>query len=311
MRTDKELGAIRVMEALSAVDEELLERCGESDAAAAGGGKSAKASKKGKTRRFVQKYAMACAACLCLAVAGAAYFGMSQIRKGFTEGSDGAKSGEAGSYSNQMAGMENAADEIADNGGEAVDGGLFAESAPTSPMEPEWLDVGSLAAIPKKDEAVAEEQEAARQEAEELFSQQTETASAPINDASGGSPDSVGAAEEKYLAVDVRVPEGYSLAETEAEEKKQADGESVLYEWSDGEHSLWLRFTQTDLTVDMRIDAEPPVYTVQEKWWELIPDAGADGYVQFALLYENGMLAEYRGTLEREELIGLMESLAP
>ena len=105
---------------------------------------------------------------------------------------------------------------------------------------------------------------------------------------------------------DADVPIRYSPVETEAGSGEQ---DSLLYEWSDGEQSLWLRITQTDLTVDLRFDAKPPVYTVQEDWRELIPDAGADGYVQFALLYDNGMLAEYCGALDREEIIRLMESL--
>ncbi len=97
------------------------------------------------------------------------------------------------------------------------------------------------------------------------------------------------------------VPAGYDLIRAEG---------SLYYEWSDGEHSLWLKLTETELTADLRFDAEPPVYTVQQEWKELIPSTDGSGYLQFALLYENGMLAEYCGALERDEVILLMESLA-
>ena len=41
----------------------------------------------------------------------------------------------------------------------------------------------------------------------------------------------------------------------------------------------------------------------------MLPDAGDNGVVRFALLYENGMLAEYYGVLEKDEIVMLLESL--
>lgn len=284
MKTDKELGAIRVMEALSAVDEELLERSGKT---------AAQSKNKMTVRRFVQKYAVACAACFCLMVLGAAYFGMSQMRMGSAENSKGMSmsSGRTGNDSGLR--DEEPQDvmplEVPEYEAEGAAGDSIFDYGTSAPMEPEWLDVEHLAALPEA--AAAREQEAVNE-----------------NDrvqSADKSSDSDGAVMQS--TPEAAVPERYSPVEPEAGNREQ---DSLLYEWSDGEESLWLRITQTNLTVDLRFDAEPPVYTVQEEWKELIPDAGVDGYIQFALLYENGMLAEYCGALEREEIISLMESLA-
>lgn len=299
MKTDKELGALRVMEALSAVDEELLERCEESGADA--------------VHRFVQRYAKACAACLCLAVLGAAYLCMSQMHM------IGNKSGEqhaemngvgAADYSGQMTGeAEGAApmdmaENVAEEAKAGTADGFSFNFEPPAEGEPEWLDVESLMAqqYDKAKQETTEEEEAN----EHPLSSRFETAQEQQD--SDSEPENYIQAND-ILAAGAEVPEDYSPVETETENGKSERQDSRLYEWSDGEHSLWLRITQTELTADMRINAESPVYTVQEEWRDLIPDAGADGYVQFALLYENGMLAEYRGVLEREEIIRLMESL--
>ncbi len=92
MKTDKESGAIRLMEALSAASEELLERSEKAGRAEPGG-------KKAGIILFVQKYAKACAACLCLAVLGAAYFGISQMRMGSAGDANTKNAGSGDGYS--------------------------------------------------------------------------------------------------------------------------------------------------------------------------------------------------------------------
>ena len=284
MKTDKELGAIRVMEALSAVDEELLERSGKT---------AAESKHKMTVRRFVQMYAAACAACLCLMVLGAAYFGMSQMRMGSAENSKGMNMSSGGTGNDSGLRNEEVQDampeEMLEYAAEGAGGDSIYNYGTSAPLEPEWLDVEQLAALP--DAAAPREPEAVKENDRVLSADK--------------SSDSDGAVMQS--APEASVPERYSPVEPEAGSGEQ---DSLLYEWSDGEKSLWLRITQTELTVDLRFDAQPPVYTVQEEWKELIPDAGADGYIRFALLYDNGMLAEYCGALEREEIISLMESLA-
>lgn len=303
MKTDKEFGALRVMEALSAVDEELLKRCEKSGA--------------DTIHRFVQRYAKVCAACLCLAVLGAAYLYMRQMHMAGTKSGEqyAEMNGGAAKDSGQMAGeadgaaplgkSENAAPEAPAEAAPADAGDGFSfGSGSSAGAEPEWLDVDSL--MEQQYDGARQETTEGEEEKEHSMSSQFEIAQEP--QASHSEQENHIRAED-IIAAKADVPESYSLVETETEYGNQERQVSLLYEWTDGEYSLWLRITQTELTADMRINAESVVYTVQEEWRELIPDAGADGYVQFALLYENGMLAEYRGVLEKEEIVRLMESL--
>lgn len=310
MMTDKEFGAFRVMEALSAVDEELLERSGKT---------TAESKNKMTVRRFVQRYAVACAACLCLMVLGAAYFGMSQIRMGSAENSKGMNmsDGSGDDFSPLAADgemwepeemQENAAEYVPEPAEGAAEDSLGGELAVTE--EPEWLDVEQLAALRRETEWLDEWLESAAQipagDNGGQAQNQNQTVGRP--EESEGEPVQT-AREKEVFRAKAAVPEGYSPVEIKEETGNPEDQGSLVYEWSDGEHSLWLRVTSTELTTDMLIEAEPPVYTVQQEWKELIPDAGTDVYARFALLYDNGMLVEYCGVLEREEIISLLESL--
>lgn len=308
MKKDKELGAIRVMEALSAIDEELLERSGKT---------SAQGKDSGKIRRFVRKYAAACAACFCLAVLGAAYFGMSRLR--MESASDGSKGMNlsGGSAGQNMEAMEEAAGNAPDGIQEEPEMQENAEgcapaddvAAPVR-LEPEWLDVEQLAARPEE-VGGQESAEAGNKYTNEHTKEYTQELGGQQRAEQDTDPDAAAvpeAAEQGEFSANTAVPERYSPVETGT---YGGDRGSMVYEWSDGEYSLWLKVTQTELTADLRFDADTHVYTVQQEWAELIPDAGADGYVQFALLYENGMLVEYCGALEREETVRLLEALMP
>lgn len=292
MRTEKEHGAIRIMESMSAVSEELLERCEKAG--------PEKKLRKGKVRRYVYRYALACAACLCLIVAGTAYY-----RQGFKNSE---MSGSGGDMNNMGAaqdvwdgaapgdtfpeeGAENAENQSAGNIQAAernTAGDPFQENYA---LEPQWMDVNRLAALPAETEQDSESENLAKQETD-----------ASIPETASRKPDLKSRAEA------AEVPEGYSLVQSEGEEPDSAD--TLVCSWSNGEYSLWLRITQTSLTADMQFETAPPVYSVRQEWQELIPDAGADGYVRFALLYEDGILAEYCGKLDMEEIITLMESFA-
>lgn len=303
MRTDKELGAVRIMESLSGISEELLERCERAGNAAE--------PKKGKTHRYVYRYALACAACLCLIVAGTAYYSLSHIRMGgsgnaspkLSDGTTGSglmNGGTSPMDEAEVMEMAPAEDMLADEGQGSVNQAEGLCGNVESDTEPEWLDVSSLAVLPGN-----LEEGAPGKENENLFSVDSDAVQ-----------EAVDLMKAAIRAEAARVPEGYSLVQADSREtvreseKAEGMGSVLMYRWSNGECSLWLKITQTSLTADMRFDAKPPVYSVQEGWQELIPDAGADGYIQFALLYEDGALVEYCGCLDSEETIILMESLA-
>lgn len=318
MKTDRERGAVRIMESLSAVSEELLERCEKTG--------KAETPQEGKKYRYVYRYALACAACLCLIVVGTAYYGLNLRKGGASSGSPELSGGADGAA--QMNGMnapeaapmeDQEAADMAPAAGEGMSAGGAAEDVdPIEELcgvrlarEPEWLDVSRLAALPGDAETEGERKESGDSSTNQnrQDTAQMETVETAPREAS---------AQAAVIRVEAaRVPEGYSLmqavsdgavAELENEETMES---SLVRRWSNGEYSLWVRMTQTDLTADMRFEAEPPVYSVQEAWKESIPDAGADGYIRFALLYEDGMLAEYCGCLDSGEIVMLMESLAP
>lgn len=304
MNTEKESGAIRLIEALNAASEELLERSEKAGRAESG-------EKKAGIRLFVQKYAKACAACLCLAVLGAAYYGISQMRMGSAGDANTKNAGIEEGYNGAAQMGEMVQEEIGDQEpvqipDRAQDGG-WSESAKPVFAEPEWLDIESLKKVATAaGNAEANGPEEVRQETETVpveglvkENMSTEIPEAGETDTTEGRPAANDALTGEELSA--AVPAGYDLISAEG---------SLYYEWFDGEHSLWLKLTETELTTDLRFDAEPPVYTVQQEWKELIPSADGSGYLQFALLYENGMLAEYCGALERDEVILLMESLA-
>ena len=301
MSTDKLQAAFRVMEALSAVDDELLERSRRA---------TVRRAKRRGLPRFVQRYGGLCAACLCLLVLGAAYYGLTQIRMGSASDSSNSNGGMAGG-----AGVKTAEEpEAAFDGAESpVESGLTGvmestgdgQSAALSDGTPQWLDIEGLAAGRMAD-GLSDDLSGEKNHVEGVMREPAETETK--SDAQQFSDEAVQEVMKQRFE-SLRLPEGYSLVE-DSDSGASETAASRLLQWTDGTHALWLRITQTDLSADLRYDEEPPLYTVQEQWIDLIPEAGADGYVQFGLLYEDGLLAEYRGTLTKEEIQALLQSVA-
>lgn len=297
MSTDKVQGALRVMEALSAVDDELLERSKRATVR-----RKPDWAKSGDLRRFVQRYGGLCAACLCLLVLGAAYYGLTQIRMG--SASERKDSNSIGNMSGGAAAQEAAEPEPAFDVGENIadefqmvenEGAGDGAQAAMFDEVPQWLDIDALAA----------QQEKSGQEADRLMEEDR------LDNLVVGELQSPAETEQemKKMFESFWLPDGYRQAEDSGNGSPETET-SRLFHWMDGTYALWLRLTETDLSADLRYESEPPVYTVQEEWIDLIPEAGADGYVQFALLYEDGLLAEYRGALTREEIQALLRSVA-
>lgn len=281
--------AMKLMQALSGVDEELLARTEERETGH-------------KIVRFMNRYGKGCAACLCLIAAGAAFFAMRGVKTDNTTGStmELAQNMQANMTTSSTAdeaapaeieGKETAREEIAG----AVDSYVDAGEAPA------WLDIEALA---RQAERSVEQDETEKysgvQNSGVLECEKAESTAGEENAA-----DSMRQGSAEALRAEPRVPDSYSYIE----ETLSEDGESRTVEWSDGEHGLWLRFTQTEMTTDVRFDAEPPVYTVAEDWRELITEKEEGERQRLALLYEDGLLVEYNGYLTRDELIELLESL--
>lgn len=101
-------GALRIMEALSGVDEELLERCGTVDSAVADSLATSTQNKKvtemsdyRKKRKLIWTYGRICAACLCLVIVGVVSWNSLRLGGGGT--ADGSFSeGAAGNLNGAM-----------------------------------------------------------------------------------------------------------------------------------------------------------------------------------------------------------------
>lgn len=287
--------AMKLMQALSGVDEELLERSEE--------------RKTGhKIVRFMNRYGKGCAACLCLIVAGAAFFSMRGVKTDNTTESimemapglqanmaAGGTEDDAAGEAAELECAETAKEELAETMNSDMDAG----------EAPAWLDIEELVQHAKHS---AEQDETEKYSgAQNNGALETEKAEGTAGVESTTEDIQQNATEELRQSRKVAplVPDSYSYIE----ETLSENGESRTVEWSDGEHGLWLRFTQTELTTDVCFDAEPPVYTVEEDWRELITEKEDGERQRLALLYEDGMLVEYSGYLTSEELIALFESL--
>lgn len=131
---DKRNTAMRIMEALSGVDEELLERCGYSSGATVLRRRYGRAVGSGTP---VWRWAQACAAVLCLLAVGAAsWSGYRMMRNIGSDGSSysgGANQGTAGEYNNWLEHEEaqEAAGEMNGMNQPEADNGCLPETAST------------------------------------------------------------------------------------------------------------------------------------------------------------------------------------
>lgn len=321
---------LRIMDALSGVDEELLEKC---DGAGKGG-----ESRKGYGKVF--RFGSLCAACLCAVLVGTI------AKRGFLPGKDSADSGQG-----NEAPLPESAAEFPEYGLESaaappeygLENGECGEVETGEGIggigEPEWIDLAELRKMTVDDAAGGE---AGVQQKKENKEATMETVSCVPEAASSESASETMDAEN--------IPYG-TLSETErvdlAELKKEmrseewqeacaqsglgeyvpsmlpeeysrqgalgrtgAEGESnLLLSWSDGEHMLWLNLTETDLNPEGKYLWTFPIFNAEKDWQEQLPEPEEDGSRRFAVLYREGVLAEYAGWLTEEEIRELFRSI--
>jgi len=340
----KDEQALRLLEALSGVDGELLERSAGVGArkAQSGGAADTGAAIHGpgaKAYRFVMRHGKACAACLCLFLLGAAFWGIVRpviLPKGMgMGGGNGAASGDTaqmagggdygsdGAFAEEGLEMERAEEtpeygEVAE--GAAGDGGAA--------EEPQWFaGGGTTASVTENQEGGSAGMEVSGQEDVELKNAERENSTAvqdspegaySVKDSEaatggqqgqtpGGSPEPVASRGMEDYIPSV-VPTGYQQT-YERCEPVAGGGNSLTLMFSDGERHFWLHITETEYTADMSFETKPPVLTVKEDWKSLLPAAEQDGSIQFGLLFEDGVLVEYQGYLTEEEICEMFASL--
>ncbi len=339
----KDEQALRLLEALSGVDGDLLERSagastreaenrGAADTGAAIHGVGAKAY------RFVMRHGRACAACLCLFLLGAAFWGIVRpviLPKGMGSGNGavsndtaqmagGGEDDSDGAFADEGLTIERAEEEEALEYGEVTEGAAGDGGAAE---EPQWFTGGGTAASvtenlagvsagmeasgPENAEQESAEREssaAAQDKQENRYHEQDRGAGTggQQGQALGSSPEAV-ASKGVDAYIPSAVPAGYRQT-YERYDPVPEGGNSLTLMFSDGERHFWLHITDTEYTADMRFEAEPPVLTVREDWKDLLPEANQDGSIQFGLLFEDGVLVEYQGYLTEEEICEMFAS---
>lgn len=301
MKKDKRESALRIMEALSGVDEELLERCGQPEPMDVCNGK--KVSGEKKIYGFMGRYGGLCAACLCLAVLGAAYFGIEQQQKGTSM--DTAESAQAENMTESML-TEEETEAVWKIPGSQAEEGESAEKPESAAGEETGMTELSSQNSSSQDsmtDRVHPEEEIEMMQ-EEVYKQSENMAGEEISWEDACAVEGLG----KY--VPDRVPDGYQLLSAIYYDMGTDGGSSILLSWTDGEHSFLIKLTEAE-TGNKMDAAEKPVIIAGENRECEIPKPGEDGITRFAILYEDGVLAEYEGCLAESEIKGMFESVNP
>lgn len=290
-RPEREENALRIMRALSGVDEELLARSESMDGAAET--KEKKQSGR-KIVRFMNRHGRALAACLCLAVLGAAYL-LVEFRQG-NERSDGTGSGGAyiadnGMYEAEVQDKTNAAHENR----EEADG-----------MSPdEMWDADDLMPDNHTDDVGAAETAGDQQKQSDALNEQTQTANPrPQQDLS---LEEAKACEALGAHIPETIPEGCDFVKAAYE--SPASGSRLILTWSDGQRLFRVKLSQTLFAEPEEAAAETDiaVYSATGDWEETFWQPEKSGRLQFAVLYEDGVLAEYEGYLGKEDILKMFD----
>lgn len=300
MSEKKQKRSLRIMNALSAVDGELLERCDRA-------GKGAE-RRRGQGRLF--RWGFLCAACLCAVLIGGIF------RIGFPPGND-----DSGGWQNMAGGMPESLTVLPREQPEEENGGVREEEAAWETKEPVWIDLAALREAETVDgtdqEFWTETMTELRKETASEEKEAEERKAGALTEA--GYPNETEAEREEIPQewlenclesglgeyVPSKLPEGYRRRE--ASRGRGGDGkEELLLSWSSGERILWLYLRETGLNPEAEYDWVFPVLSAGGDWQEEIPEEDGEGLRRFAVLYGDGVLAEYAGQLTEEEIRELL-----
>lgn len=271
MKKEKKESALRLMEALSGVDEELLERCEQSECSSS----SISELQPGKKiYKWMHRYGGLCAACLCLMVLGAAYFTMEQQKSSSTDSAQPQ--------------MECAEDVITTDEDAGID----------------HLDLqmsGSSGNVDEITEEITEEAATKENFQYDRNEQQTENMTEKeISWEAACSTEILGA------YVPVHIPEGYQPLKA-IREMGEDGSVKLLLIWTNGQHQLSVKLNPIDNGEKQEEAAGIFAVYAGENWERKIPEPEEDGSTCFVLFYETGVSAEYKGWLTGDEIKNLLE----
>lgn len=289
-RPEREENALRIMRALSGVDEELLARSEGMDGASET--KERKQDGNRKIVRFMNRHGRALAACLCLAVLGAAYLAVEFRQK--NEGSYGSRSDGAyiagnGMYEAEMQDKQNVA--YAD----------WEEEDGVSPEEM-WDAEDSMVGNQTNNLGVTST----------AGDQNNDGLNKPVQAAEGQKREELSLEEAKECEtlgayIPETIPAGSDFVKATYE--KPASGSRLVLTWSDGRRLFRVKLSQTLFAEPEEAAAESDfaVYSAVGDWEETFWQPEKSGRLQFAVLYEDGVLAEYEGYLGREDILKMFD----
>lgn len=270
-------GALRLMEALGEVDEELLERS------------EAETGKKLGRKIPFSRISRVCAAAVCLMVLGTAAFQLKNL---------GEKAASSTGAMEEIAAAQNtdgkavtAEIEEAEEAGMDTTETAGATAADTETTTGRADGTGADAALDSADTEAAEPAE----------SMQTESAKSSEN----RQQDNAKQMLEEYLPT--KIPDGYTK---EAQNCGTGEGntETLLAEWSSDAGMLRFRGVRALNASDIEDMEGIPCFSAEENWEEQIPSPEADGYTRFGLSLENNIFIFYEGVLSREEIYSALDS---
>lgn len=248
--------AVRLMEGLSGIDPELLERS-----------EKKPANKGNKIIYFAKRYGAVAATFVVLLGGAYLYFGVM----------DGAKSSDSSPQyltANHSAGVApetNKADNYAENDACAEQ----AEMSNGAYDSAEWMDISKYYA----------------------FGTSKDQRENVVTD---------GETADFYAEAEAICDRLQSAVKSGTANYTESASSDILYMnvTAEGKHGgeFYLRFSRTELTADTVFEEFYPVY----RQGDVIED---ETLTQFALLYDNGTLVEYRGTLEADDLRTIIRAL--
>lgn len=291
-RPEREENALRIMRALSGVDEELLARSEGMD-----GASETKEKKQGGNRkivRFMNRHGRALAACLCLAVLGAAYL-VVEFRQG-NEGNYSSGGNGAASYIKEFLMDEaevqdktNAAYENWEGADGMSPGGMWDAEDSLTDNQTDGLGVTDAAGDRQNIASNKPVQATEEQKRQELSLEEAK------------------ACETLGAYIPETIPAGCDFVKAMYE--KSASGSCLVLTWSDGRRLFGLKLSQTLFTEpeEAAVETDIAVYSAAGDWEKTFWQPEKSGRLQFAVLYEDGVLAEYEGYLGKEDILKMFD----
>lgn len=282
----------RLMQALSGVDEELLERSEKQE------------NRSRSVRRMAGRWGYAFAACLTLAVAGTSVYCVNRFGNEKISGMESAvnfamdaKSGDG------VEALEEAAEARQDVAMDGITNDAAGTADTAGAQDSETTSGGKDTAQNSTGTTGGRDAMQGNAETgEALYAQEAElTQAQQLTWEQAAALDGLGS----HVPTDL--PAEYSLQK--AVYGKGIEGQDVLLLYfADGQQGLLLRLEETAQAPDMQSAADYPVYRETEDWQTFLTEAEQDGQVRLGLLLEDGTLISYQGALSAETLCRLLDS---